>query len=210
MKKRISFTLAMVLLLVTALPAFAASTVTNQTYGNLYDQFTDLKDANLSPAATAALSKAVDAGILKGNTAGELQPLKPTSGTELVIVMLRVLNLADNTPKGTGAIAGVPSWANNDVNVALESGLLTANDPLLSGGINRELTREEALIFIAKALNIKPDNSASPFKDSSDPYITALYNKGLVKGYGNGMLGADNTLTRAELAILIDRILQNQ
>lgn len=206
MKKRISFTLAIVLLLATALPALAAGTVTGQTYGNLYGQFTDLEGIDLG-YAEEALGKAVDSGFFKGNTAGELMPYKPTTGTELLIVMLRVLNLADNSPTGTDGIAGVPDWANDEVHVALETGLLAEDDPLLANGLNRELNREEALVFIAKALNIAPDNSASPFTDSTDPYITALYNQGLIKGYGNGLLGADDVLTRADLAVLLDRIL---
>ncbi len=194
MKKGIFVILVFVLILFSAYPAFAVGTVTDQTYGNLYERFNDLRDVDLGVAAPS-LAKAVDAGIFRGDTSGSLRPFSPTKGTELVIVMLRVLGLEN----GSG----------NEIKIAIDTGLLTQDDPILTGGLTREVTRVEALVFIAKALNIQPDYGTSPFSDSSDPYITALYNQGLVKGYGDGTVGYDRPLTRAELAILIDRMLDS-
>lgn len=194
MKKIFIITLAVVLVLFSALPVFAEGTVTDQTYGNLYEQFNDLADTDLGTSAPS-IARAVEARILRGDTSGNLRPFAPTKGTELVTVMVRILGL-DN---GSGG----------ELDVAVATGLLSNNDPVLTGGITRELTRSEALVFIAKALNIQPDYGTSPFSDSSDPYITALFNQGLVLGYGDGTVGSAKPLTRAELAILIDRMLDS-
>ncbi|MGD9677474.1 MAG: S-layer homology domain-containing protein [Vulcanibacillus sp.] len=209
MKKGISITVALVLVLFSVIPVFAVNTVTDQTYGNLYEQFNDLEDEGLG-VSIPSIAKAVQAGIFRGDSSGNFQPYKPTTGTELILVMLRLLNLDNNLPNGSADVSSVPVWAQNDVGLAIEKGLMSQNDPVLTNGITRELTRAEALVFIAKALNIQPDSSASPFSDSSDPYITALYKLGIVKGYGNGTVGSDKPLTRTELAILIDRMLDLQ
>lgn len=207
MKKKLVIILTLVLLMSTALPVFAANTVTNQTYGNLYEKFNDLKDVDLGSSAPS-LAKAVEAGIFKGNGSGNLEPFKPTSGTELVVVLLRTLNLSGNSTEPAKSLDGVPKWATNDIQTAISTGLLEEDDPILTEGISKVLTRFEAIAFLAKALGLQPDYSASPFTDADDPYITALYKAGLVAGYGNGILGADKPLTRAELAIFVDRILQ--
>ncbi|MFY3790531.1 S-layer homology domain-containing protein [Ureibacillus sp. MALMAid1270] len=73
------------------------------------------------------------------------------------------------------------------------------------------ITRAHAALIIAKVLDIDTENVTDPkFKDvpKSHPYygvIAALANKGIIKGYPNGTYGMKDTLTRGQMAIIINR-----
>lgn len=72
------------------------------------------------------------------------------------------------------------------------------------------LTRAELCALLAQALD-RISTSASPFSDVSDerwyaPYITAMYEMGLVEGRGDGTFGPNDTLTQEEFAAILGRL----
>lgn len=180
MKKVIIVTLTLVLVLFSVSPALA-ETVTDQTYGNLFEEYGDLEGKDLGEALPS-IKKATDAGLLGNDSSGNFRPFDAAAGTTLIDVMVQVLNV-DSEEELLGSVG----------------------DNNLPEGT---LKRSDGLVFIAKALGLEPDYGDSPFSDSSNPYVTALYNAGLVEGFGDGTVGLDRPLTRAELAILIDRMLE--
>ncbi len=212
MKKVVALFLISALLLTASLPAFAETTVTQQTYGVLYEKFTDAED--IDPSAAADVAKAVEAGILKGNASGSLEPKKSTTGAEFITVMLRVLNISSDSA-ATTAVGNVPDWAVKDANKAVELGLVEKDSKVVTES-TKPLTRVDAAVMIAKMLGLDPVKGNVPFKDTKgygddvNGYLLALYQKGLFVGVGNGIFGGDYVLTREQIAIVVARILANQ
>lgn len=212
MKKIVALLLITALLMTAALPVFAENTVTQQTYGVLYEKFTDAKDIDQSVAADVA--KAVEAGILKGSATGALEPKKSTTGAEFISVMLRVLNVSSSSA-ATTSVGDVPTWAVKDTNKAIELGLVEKDSKVVTES-TKPLTRVDAAVMIAKMLGLQPVKGDVPFKDTQkygddiNGYLLALYQKGLFVGVGNGTFGGDNVLTREQIAIVVARILAKQ
>ncbi|CAM4158749.1 S-layer homology domain-containing protein [Bacillus manliponensis] len=73
------------------------------------------------------------------------------------------------------------------------------------------VTREQAAILIANALDLDLENLDNPnFSDVSETHmfykqIAAVQNNGIMNGYGGGKFGPSNTLTRAEVASILTR-----
>lgn len=83
---------------------------------------------------------------------------------------------------------------------------------------DKPMTRIEVARMLALALGIEPKPAPDPadfpftdyraFGNNYDLGIAAaLYEAGIFKGYDNGTFKPNGTLTRAELAVLVDRIL---
>jgi chitodextrinase len=78
--------------------------------------------------------------------------------------------------------------------------------------------RLTACVAIAKALDLDPvtDFSANPFKDMnliSDEdfgYLLALYEAGYINGYPDGNFNPNRLLTRAQIASIIDKLLDDE
>lgn len=210
MKRIYAIMIAAALLLTLAAPALA-QTVTDAVYGvppcekgqkvgNKHCRPQDVPEQHFAVKSIATL---VEAGIFKGDPEGNFMPDKQLSAGESLTVMLRVLGIP--TEVGTGS----QHWAAPAVQQAKEAGLVdeAAADP------DRPMTRVDMAILIAKALKIEPIDAAPPWFDTGElsdlekGYLAALYKLGVFKGYPDGTFGASRTLTRAELAILVDRIL---
>jgi hypothetical protein len=79
---------------------------------------------------------------------------------------------------------------------------------------NQTLTRAHAAVLLARALNIQPlENSSLSFKDvpRDHPYyniIAAIVNKGIMTGKKNNVFGPNETLTRAQMAVILTRAYQ--
>jgi mannan endo-1,4-beta-mannosidase len=78
------------------------------------------------------------------------------------------------------------------------------------------MTRAGMAILIAKALKIEPqkgNNAAKAFTDiqgldeATQLILAALRDAGISEGYPDGSFKPDSPLTRAEMAVLIERIL---
>ena len=74
------------------------------------------------------------------------------------------------------------------------------------------ITRGEAVVWIVNGMGIQKDVvcSFSDVIDSKEKTAVAIaYDKGIISGYEDGSFRPDNTLTRAEAAVLISRIMKN-
>ena len=96
-------------------------------------------------------------------------------------------------------------WASGYLDLAVSRGLISADD---IRSLDEPVTRLFIAKLAARALNLQPDGSAH-FADTSDPYVGALYNAGIVEGSyaGNQLvyLPGDN-ISRAEISAVIWRI----
>lgn len=76
-------------------------------------------------------------------------------------------------------------------------------------GVQQNIKRVDAAIWLAKILNLNmADNDATPYKDvpiRAWGAVNALKKKNIVNGKTNTHFGANDTMTRGEMALLIQR-----
>lgn len=110
-------------------------------------------------------------------------------------------------------LSDVPDWAKGVVAKAKAKGIVNLNR--FHSGV--QASRVQSMVWVAKAMGLEPaDTSTLPFKDGllvsqeDIGYVMALYNEGIVKGGPGGLLNPNSSITRAQIAALIDRVLAEQ
>ncbi len=144
----------------------------------------------------SAVSSLVQAGVIGGYDDGTFRPNNSVTYGEALKMIMRAAGYSAQ-PQGTGA-----DWAINYKNVAVNDGLVGA-DIVLSSNISRSAVASLA----ARALKLTPvTDIASPFADTSDGYVLALYQAGIIKGDGTGRYNGGDAISRAEISAVIYRI----
>ena len=160
--------------------------------------------------ATAAIEKAVVAGIVKGYEDGQFRPDKSINRAEFITMLVRALNLPDiDKNKGFKDSDKIPSWAQSFVAQAVASGIISGYEDGTFGPDNK-LNRAEmvAMIVRASGIEINP-NAKLSFADTKEvpawaiPYIVAAVDAGLVSGVGQNKFAPQQVATRAEAVTLI-------
>lgn len=107
----------------------------------------------------------------------------------------------------------VPGWAKETVKEAAKKKIINLN----RFHSHVQATRAQIAVWIAKSMELEPvDTSDMPFKDGilisaeDAGYIMALVKEGLIKGTPDGRFNPNSAITRAELAVILDRVLQEQ
>ena len=216
MKKVLSLILAVALMMTTAAVTFAAS-------------FSDV-DANYS-WAQEAIDALSDQGIVTGYEDGSFMPGKSITRQEAIALFSRAIGASEemNQPIVNMAygiyeldIAGCEdSYAAKQGAYMIYRKVLTAaevKDYLLADNRNLELKRYEAATLIAKALGADAwlKNNTDYTVDFADKdeipkdalgyvyYATVLE---IMNGMGDNKFGPNETVTRAQIAVMIKRIL---
>jgi hypothetical protein len=104
-------------------------------------------------------------------------------------------------------LLGPSSWAVNEV-------VLAKTNNLSSDSVERDyqtpITRAqyaELSVLLYERLTGKSAQlpAANPFTDTSDPVILKAYHTGIVQGVGNSLFAPERTITREELALMLQR-----
>lgn len=98
-------------------------------------------------------------------------------------------------------------WAKDAILSLKEQGIIngrseTEFDP------SATVTRAEFSHMLAKAMKLDPENAKSDFADVSEDdwfykSVSALSEKGIVNGTGNGLFGSDNPILRQDSAVML-------
>ncbi len=164
--------------------------------------------------AGSSIQKLLDSGVITGDTQGNMRPDEDITREETVKVLLLALNRFTHPEEGA-VDANTSQWAKDYMLSAKEQSIVQGDE---HGNLNGKdvITRMDAMVMIARAIGA--DNGTigmlSSFTDSSQipeyakPYVARLVEMGMVKGYTDGSIGADETITRAELFTLIARIMK--
>lgn len=80
---------------------------------------------------------------------------------------------------------------------------------------NRAITRAEFVTILGRKAGITPSGASTAFRDvKADayyaPYVAWAESKGIVKGTGNGKFEPNRTITREEMAVILDKFLGDQ
>ena len=160
-----------------------------------------IKDVSADNYAAGAITVLVEAGLMAPDANGNFNPDAQLTAGDGVAVFAKVLGIASKTDSNEVALAKAQQ-------AGIARGSLTSATAL---------RRNEVARLLATALGIEPKSVTGPdnypFSDyaNTDPadrgVLAALYEVGVFKGYEDKSFKPDNVLTRAEIAILVDRIL---
>lgn len=193
--------------------ALAAPTVPGAVYGTESSQemprqeisrvleSVGVEDVPATHYAAASIALLVKSGIMQTDATGHINPNQGATVDSATAIFAKVLGIANKTDDDVTA-----------AKKAEQAGLLDNRTD-----IERDMTRLETAKLLARALGIQPKRGVSaatyPFKDNQNvppedmALLAALYDAGVFKGFEDGSFRPNNVLTRAQIAILVDRIL---
>ena len=185
----------------------------NQNNGQ-QGQFSDTK----GHWAETAIAKMQQYGFINGYNNGTFQPNKPVTEAEAIVMVVRAMDLEDDAQDAdlstlVDNLSNVPDWATGYLQVALDNEIITESE-LLSLHPNQGAKRIMVTLWLSRALDLDDyidEDTELPFVDrdeiSDELYDAAvlMYEAGLMKGDGHNFQ-PNKPITRAEMAILLDRI----
>ena len=173
--------------------------------------FADFKDVSGHWAAKT-LEQAYQDGILSGYGDNIMAPNDSVTVAQAVTILCRVLHVSG---QGDTSRLGIPAgaWYAADAAKAVYAGLLNDRD---AGTLDKPILRGSAFVLFDRAFQIgeaDPDRAVlNQFSDTG--YLTgeeqraaaSLVSAGILKGNDQGKLTPDKTLTRAEFATILYRL----
>jgi len=174
-------------------------------------------------------------GVVNGRGGGKFAPGAPVKRCEALAMVVRALGDEDEAADAQGTIAdeliagrgfrlkdrfkdasGTPEWSWGYVEAAAAAGLLEGETLLCP---NAPASRLWVAVLLVRALDMTEGledyaDVALGFKDASaipqgyQPYVALVADLGLITGYPNGTFHPNKPVTRAEMAVLIGRMLE--
>jgi N-acetylmuramoyl-L-alanine amidase len=157
--------------------------------------------------------------IVNGYETGLFQPNRAITRAEFAALVVRALGLSSKTASANFSDVAATAWYANDVAVAAQAGIVKGdgNNTFRPSDV---ISRKELAAMVVRAseyagTKLAADASAlAQFKDASNlgwaqAEVSAAVKAGIVNGLGAGVLGADQTSTRAEAATMLQRFLVN-
>lgn len=138
-------------------------------------------------------------GVVNGNPDGTFAPERAITAGETLKLVLLAAGHTEQTPTGE-------HWAGGYGTYALSMGYLAREQV---ADLDGAMKRADVARLAAKAIGYGASNGESPFDDTSDGYVTALYEVGVLTGSEeNGQLvfRPDSGITRAEAAAVVWRL----
>lgn len=172
-----------------------------------YKKLTEKK--NVQEKSNKEWIKKSNIKIISGYPDGKMRPKSPVKRQELAAIMYKVFSDSrkENVDKSKFAASDV-----NDSNWAYEAILNVVSEGLMEIKSNRFLPKSNATrLDVARAvayltMNIDPKFEAE-FSDISDPIVSAVVSNGYMKGYPDKTFRPNANITRAELVVVMNKIL---
>ena len=197
------------------------NSLTNSTYAVVYNpvEFTDVA----SHWAKDAIDDMGSRMIISGVSEGVFEPDRDIIRAEFAAIIVRALGLAPGIGENSFSDVASTDWYCGYVETAVSYGIITGYGDGMFGA-NDKITREQAMTMLARAMKITGLNvsltgsdvskllevyfdgsSASAYAKDS---IAACLKAGIVSGRGNSTIAPKNYITRAEVAVMLQRLLQ--
>ncbi len=160
----------------------------------------------------AAMDKLLNWGVVGGYPDGGLHPERSLTRAEFVAMVNRAYGYKElgNTP-----FIDVPptAWYSDDINIGYNAKYFNGVSPRMAAP-DRELTREQSMVLLARNMRMEPiEGEITEFKDGrefsdwSRGYARAAKEAGIVGGYADGSFKPQNSITRGEMAVMLQRAL---
>ena len=142
-----------------------------------------------------------ESGVIGGYPDGTYRPTKMVTTGEA----LKMILLAAGYPEPEPAAS---HWARGYLNFAIEQGFLTRYEDISDLDVN--MTRGLVAKLAANALGLSDPGTYGTFTDTDSPYVEALCAAGIVGGYPDGTYRPGASISRAEIAAIVNRIYQSR
>lgn len=142
-----------------------------------------------------------ESGVIGGYPDGTYRPTKKVTTGEA----LKMILLAAGYPEPETAAS---HWARGYLNFAIEQGFLTRYEDISDLDVN--MTRGLVAKLAANALGLSDPGTYGTFTDTDSPYVEALCAAGIVGGYPDGTYRPGASISRAEIAAIVNRIYQSR
>ena len=193
----------------------------NQRQFDIHLSFEDMRGPDVEWAVRYIASLA-SRGVFEGYEDGTFKPHKAISRIEAISAAVRLMGLREQaespekmqTKLNFKDAEQVPAWAVGYVAVALENDLFTESDDAIQP--HKEADRLWATTLLVKALKLDGEaktkmNTTLPFRDAkqipagSVGYVAVAVEKQLIEGFEDNTFRPNEPITRAQLAVLLDR-----
>jgi len=191
-KKKLSFILSIFVLIMSVLPAASAAAFAD-TEGHW---------------AQSASEKWRNYGVVSGHD-GAFRPDDAVTRAEFAAMIDNLMKYVQHGEMSFSDVA--PSqWFAEAIGKAHAAGVLQGE-----GGQafpDREMSRQEAAVMIARAFQIAETGGSVTFRDEAEiadwakPAIVALSERGAIDGFPDGTFRPDGTLTRAEAVTILNKL----
>jgi len=154
--------------------------------------------------------------VVNGVTATAFSPFEAATRAEFTAMIVRALGLAASANTSQFADVSDNAWYASSVQAAVEAGIVTGDG---SGRFNPggTITRAEMAVILSRALGLQTSQHAtSSFADDSaipawaKRYVAAAQREGLLKGKGANVFDPLAKATRAEMAVLMLKVMDQQ
>ena len=139
--------------------------------------FSDVSEADWFYSYVQELSQA---GLVAGYPDGTFGPCDPVTPGEALVLVLRSAGCEEQEMTGS-------HWASGYLDLALSLGI---REDIEEESLDDSASRLQVAQMVAKTLNLSVSQASSPFSDTADGFVTALYEAGIVQG----SYGADGSL----------------
>ena len=160
-----------------------------------------------------ALTAAVENGLLGGVSDGVIAPSGVLTRAQMATIINRAFGATEAASLSGYTDVSPDAWYYNDMAKAVQMGTFVGS----GGGLlepDDAITREEALCVLARAFAIEDADASAldAFSDSASvsgwarETVAGMITSGYVGGYEDGTLRPQGTITRAEFAAVMDRL----
>lgn len=160
--------------------------------------------------ATATIQSWVSQGLFQGYSDGSFKPDNTVTKAEFLTLINRVFNFVDKSDKKINDVNS-NAWYADCFSKAIAMEIVNADS---KGNINplKAITRQDAAVIIAKAFNLKAQNTDSikKFTDyaqcpsENTDALAAMAEKGYIKGNTDKSFGYTKLVSRAEAITMIN------
>lgn len=162
--------------------------------------------------AADVIYKLKDAGIISGYPDGTFRPNESVTKEEYLKLLLSALKVpTSSVAKYSFSDVDTTRWSSGYLNSAITLNIITSEegnkfhpgDPI---------TREQMAVYTSRALRLSSSIKDITFKDASSitfhpELVAAAVSKSLIAGYEDGSFKPLKNLSRAEAAVMIERVI---
>lgn len=164
--------------------------------------------------STEALEAAIDNGLLSGDN-GRIRPNDLLTRAEMAAIMVRACGAIDEADLSEYKDVSKDAWYYSAMSKAVEMGAFKGSDGKLNPENN--ITRQEAFVVLARVFSLNTDKDINnailrQFKDGlqvadwAEREVAAIVKNGYVKGDTSGKINPENSISRAEFAAVMHRL----
>jgi len=179
------------------------------------DGLVDFKDTE-NHWASEAIVQCRGLGLMAGYDGNLFKPKQTLSKAEAIVIIIRAMGLdgqAGSTDYSKVTFpADVGKWCRGHIVLAAEKGMIQ-KDKISAIAWNSPATRLEVALWLAAGLKLGTDDSPLSFTDIGSvpaayrPMLAAVVRKGIMTGTSATTFEPNKSLTRAEMASLLSKML---